>query len=89
MDEGVLYCTGDIAHMLGLTTTQICYRIRTGRLPEASHRVGGRRVFTLQDVERFRLAHLADLTLPIKQRPWFGVVVPKRANVQELSRGVV
>jgi hypothetical protein len=50
--EAELFGSGDVSELAGTTRSSLLYRIRNRDLPEATHRVAGRRVFTREDLKR-------------------------------------
>lgn len=49
------YTLGDVVRILGLKPHVVTYAITSGQLPEPPVRVGNKRVFTEEDVERMAL----------------------------------
>ena len=49
------YTLGDVVRILGLKPHVVTYAITSGPLPEPSVRVGNKRIFTTDDVERMPL----------------------------------
>lgn len=49
------YTLGDVVRILGLKPHVVTYAITSGHLPEPSVRVGNKRIFTTDDVERMAL----------------------------------
>jgi DNA-binding transcriptional MerR regulator len=45
---------GDVARLVRCRPHQIVYLLTTGQVPEPALRVGNRRIFSVQDVERIR-----------------------------------
>ena len=50
MKQSVIYSTGQVARMLGLTEPQLNNHLRRGHLPWIAPGPGGRRLWTQQDV---------------------------------------
>ena len=48
----MLKSTIDVVRMLGIAEHRLTYAFRTGKLAEPKNRVGGKRVFTREDIER-------------------------------------
>lgn len=46
------YILGDVARLLGIKAHRIVYAVTSGHLPEPALRVGHKRVFTAEDLER-------------------------------------
>ncbi len=51
-----LLLLGDVARLLDTPPHRIVYLLTARKVPEPALRVGGRRVFTAEDVERVRAA---------------------------------
>lgn len=49
------YTLGDVVRILGLKPHVVTYAITSGHIPEPSVRVGNKRIFTTDDVERMAL----------------------------------
>jgi DNA-binding transcriptional MerR regulator len=47
---------GDVARLVDCRPYQIVYLLTTGQVPEPAVRMGNRRVFTEEDLERIRAA---------------------------------
>lgn len=45
---------GDVARLISCRPHQIVYLLTTGQVPEPAVRLGNRRIFTGEDVERIR-----------------------------------
>ena len=54
MDQPNLLLLGDVARLVPCKPYQVVYLLTTGQLPEPALRLGGRRVFTQEDVVRIR-----------------------------------
>lgn len=51
-----LFSTGSVARDLGIPKARLIYLLDSGHLPDAATRVGGRRLFTAEEVIRIREA---------------------------------
>jgi DNA-binding transcriptional MerR regulator len=51
-----LFLLGDLARLLDCKPHQITYLLTSRQVSEPALRIGGRRVFTVEDVERVRAA---------------------------------
>ena len=68
---GKLYLLNDVARLMKKRPHQITYAITSGLLPEPEMRIGGRRVFLDEDIQRIA--------------QYFGVRVKKGAEWQMIS----
>jgi DNA-binding transcriptional MerR regulator len=56
MMSAELFGTGDVAELTKLPRRRLQYLLGRGDLPDPSHVVGGRRIFTLDDVRKIHAA---------------------------------
>jgi len=68
---GKLYLLSDVARLMRKRPHQITYAITSGLLPEPQMRIGGRRVFQDEDIQRIAL--------------YFGVRLKKEAECRTTS----
>jgi DNA-binding transcriptional MerR regulator len=57
-----LYSIREVAHILRVQQYQIAYLLTTGKVPEPQTRLGNRRAFSVDDIER--LAKCLNVALP-------------------------
>ena len=57
-----LFSIREVAHILNVQPYQIAYLLTTGKVPEPKVRLGGRRAFAVEDIQR--LSTRFDVALP-------------------------
>jgi excisionase family DNA binding protein len=70
LDNTRLYSTGEAAECLGIPRWRIGYLIEAGKIPEASHNAGGRRLFTAEDLRGIAKYLIAEHAQAAKLPQW-------------------